>query len=202
MLSSLSRRWLIANAIGLVVGFPLFGFVADEIVDHDGPLDIPLHLVGFLAFAAVLSFLQRWAIGARHTSYPWWIVLQGVSVFLLGGIAFELVGPPLDFVANVVALGASTGLLLRWEASKAGGVRPRWMVAKGAAAGLASLVGMIPVFLVAESVDSAVGGGAAGFMVILSLIGLVSGVAIGTLLRPPVATVPAPAAALVAPSAR
>lgn len=195
---SLHRRWLAANVIGLLVGFPLFGFVADELVDPGGPLDIPMHLIGFLAFAAVLSFLQRRAIGAHRTPYPLWVAMQGVGVFLLFGIGYELVGPPVDFVAAVITLGAVTGFLLRREAQAAGTAHPRWMEVKGGAAGLAALVGMLPVFLVADSVDDAVGGGTAGFLVILSLIGLVSGAALGTLLRPPTAATPAgqPAAAL------
>lgn len=193
MNTPIARRWLAANIVGSVVGFPLFGVIADGLIERDGALDIPMHLAGFLAFAAILSFLQRRAIGARHTSYALWTILQAVGAFLAGGLGY-LAPPPVDFVANVVALGAITGFLLRREILAGGGTAPRLLVLKGAGAGLASLVGMVPVFLVAESVDRAFGSGMTGFAAILTLIGLVSGTALGVLLR-----VPAAATTLSAP---
>src|SRR4051812_19044709 len=97
--TSVSQRWLAANAAGLFVGLPLSGFVADEIVDHDGPLNIPMHLVGFVALAAVLSYLQRRAIRPTRTPYWQWVGLQSIVLFLAFGLAFELLGPPVDFIA-------------------------------------------------------------------------------------------------------
>jgi hypothetical protein len=84
----------------------------------------------------------------------------------------------------MVGLGAVTGYLLRREAKSTGKAHPRWLVAKGALAGLASIVGMVPVFLIADRIDDALGGGAPPFLVILALIGAVSGLALGALLRP------------------
>jgi hypothetical protein len=181
---NISTRWLAANSVGTLVAMPLLGFVADGIVDQAGPLNIPMHFVGAVAFAGVLAAAQRRAVGARHTSYLTWAVVQAVSFFLAAGLAYTVIGPPVDFVAGVVALGAATGFLLGWEAVRAG-ARPRLLALKGAGAGLASVVGMIPVFLVAQSITDGMGGGQAPFMVILALIGGVTGVAIGTLLRPP-----------------
>jgi hypothetical protein len=186
---NLSTRWLAANAIGTLVAMPLFGFVADGIVDPAGPLDIPMHFVGALTFAAVLAAAQRRAVRARHTSYVTWVLVQAVALFLGFGLAFTLIGPPVDFVAGVVAFGAATGFLLGREAVKAG-ARPRLLALKGAGAGLASVVGMIPVFLVAQPITDSLGGGQVPFMIILTLIGGVTGVAIGALLRPPMASAP------------
>ena len=182
--TSVSRRWLIANVLGMLIGLPLWGFVADGIVDIEGPLNIPMHFVSAVAFAAVLSFLQRRAIGATRTPYLFWVAAQSVVMFLAFGLAFELIGPPADFIAGMVGLGAVTGYLLRREAKSGGAAHPRWLAAKGALAGLASVVGMVPVFLIADRIDHALGGGALPFLVILALIGAVSGLALGALLRP------------------
>jgi hypothetical protein len=182
--TSVSRRWLIANVLGMLIGLPLWGFVADGIVDIEGPLNIPMHFVSAVAFAAVLSLLQRRAIGATRTPYVFWVAAQAVVMFLAFGLGFDLIGPPADFIAGMVGLGAVTGYLLRREAKSAGSAHPRWLVAKGALAGLASVAGMVPVFLVADRIDDALGGGVPPFLVILALIGTVSGLALGALLRP------------------
>ncbi len=182
--TSVSRRWLIANVLGMLIGLPLWGFVADGIVDIEGPLNIPMHFVSAVAFAAVLSFLQRRAIGATRTPYVFWVAAQAVVMFLAFGLGFELIGPPADFIAGMVGLGAVNGYLLRREARSAGTAHPRWLAAKGALAGLASVVGMVPVFVIADRIDDALGGGVPAFLVILALIGTVSGLALGALLRP------------------
>jgi len=186
------RRWLVANALGLFVGLPVFGIIADGgLVEHDGPFDIPMHFAGFMGMAAVMAFAQRRAIGARHTGYLLWTAVEGIAVFLVGGVAFELLGPPADFVAGMTALGGATAFLLRREARAAGRPYPRLMVLKGLGAGLASLVGMVPVFLVAQSIDDALGGGLPPFLVIIALLGAIAGVTIATLVRPVAAAVEA-----------
>jgi hypothetical protein len=60
----------------------------------------------------------------------------------------------------------------------------------GAAAGLGAVVGMVPVILLAEPIDDAMGGGMAPFLVIIALIGAVGGTSLGTILRPAVRTRP------------
>jgi hypothetical protein len=180
--TSVTRRWLLANVIGMVVGMLLFGAIADSgWADEPKLLNVAAHLVGFLAFGSLLAYLQRWALGARRTSFVTWAAVLAVVQFLAFGLAFEIFGPPLDFVVSIVALGATTGLLVRREAVRP---HPRWLAVKGALAGVAAVVGMIPVFVVADPINDAMGGGFAPFMVILALIGAVCGVALGALLRP------------------
>ena len=58
------------------------------------------------------------------------------------------------------------------------------MVIKGALAGVGALAGLVPVFLIADAIDTALGGGLPAFLVILSLIGAVTGLALGLLIRP------------------
>lgn len=182
MEKSVTRRWLVANVIGLVVGMLSFGAIADSgWAEAPKLLNVGAHLLGFLAFGSLLAYLQRWALAARRTPFLIWAGTLSLVQFLAYGLAFELVGPPWDFVAGIVALGATTGLLLRREAVR---TNNRWLVAKGALAGVAAVVGMVPVFVVADPINDAMGGGFAPFMVILALIGGVCGVALGSLLRP------------------
>jgi len=185
MIPSSRRRWLAANVLGTGVGMLVFGAIADSgWAEEPKLLNIAAHLAGFLAFGAVLAFLQRRALGVRHTSFVTWAGVLGVVEFLAFGLSYELVGPPFDFVAGILALGAATGLLVRREARLAGRPYPRWLVGKGALAGVVALVGVVPVFAVADPINDALGGGFWPFLVILALIGSVAGVALGTLIRP------------------
>jgi hypothetical protein len=182
--TSVPRRWLLATMAGSMLGWPLFGLLADNALVPEGAADIAAHLIGFAAFGALLAALQRWAIRARHTPLWLWVAVYAVAQFLAFGLAFALAGPPFDFVAGVVVLGAAAGFLLRREAREAGDAYRRRLVGKGALAGVAAVVAMLPVFAVAAPINDALGGGLPPFLVILALIGGVVGTILGALLRP------------------
>ena len=165
-----------------------FGVVADNPAMPEGPIASAAgHLLGFLAFAAVLAGFQRRALRPVRTRFRTWVLVQGVPVWLVYGLAYELIGPPADFALGLVALGVTTGLLLRAEA-RAAGAASRLLPVVGAAAGLGAVVGMIPVILLAEPIDDAMGGGMAPFLVIIALIGAAGGTSLGTILRPATST--------------
>jgi hypothetical protein len=184
-----------------------FGLVADSPLAPEGSVVEPVgHLVGFLAFAAVLAAVQRRALGIARTRYRTWVLAQGVSVWLAYGLAYVAIGPPADFALGLVALGTSTGFLLRAEARAEGiaqvaGVAGRRLPLRGALAGLAAVPAMVPVVFVAEPIDDLMGGGFPPFLVIIGLIGAAGGAALGAVLRPAAPpqglleapTVPAPA---------
>lgn len=177
----MSRPWLSANVVGAVAGMLLFAVIADSgWAEEPKLLDMAAHLAGMVVFGAVLGFQQRRAIAARRTSLPVWAGVLGLVQFLSFGLAFEFAGPPFDFVVAAIALGVSTGFLVRREARGA-----QLPVVRGSLAGVAAVVGMVPVFLVADWITDAMGGGFPPFAVILALLGAVQGLALGALVRPP-----------------
>jgi hypothetical protein len=185
MNASTNRRWLLANIAGGASAQLVFGVIADSgWVGEPKLLNVFAHLVGLLAAGALLAFLLRRAIGARHTPFVEWAALIGTVQFLAFGVAYETIGPPFDFVANVIALGATLGYLLRREARAANRPHQRRLVIKGALAGVGAVAGLVPVFLIAGAIDTALGGGLPPFLVILSLIGAVTGLVLGLLIRP------------------
>jgi hypothetical protein len=189
-MSQSARSWVLANAVGVTLAMATFGIVADNPAMPEGSVPSAAgHLLGFLAFAAVLAAFQRRALQPVRTRFRTWVLAQGVSVWLVYGLAYELIGPPADFALGLVALGVTTGLLLRAEA-RATGAPSRRLPLVGAAAGLGAVVGMAPVILLAEPIDDAMGGGMAPFLVIIALIGAVGGTSLGTILRPGVRTRP------------
>jgi len=183
-------RWIVANMAGVALAMATFGVVADSPIVPEGAVIGPVgHLVGFLAFAAVLAAVQRRALGIARTRYRTWVLAQGVSVWLAYGLAYVAMGPPADFALGLVVLGISTGCLLRAEARAEGiaqvaGVAGRRLPVRGALAGLAAVPAMFPVVFVAEPIDDLLGGGFPPFLVIVALIGAAGGAAMGAVLRP------------------
>lgn len=187
-MSQSTRSWVLANTAGVTLAMATFGVVADNPAMPEGAIASAAgHLLGFLAFAAVLAGFQRRALRPVRTRLRTWVLAQGGSVWLVYGLAYELIGPPADFALGLVALGVTTGLLLRGEA-RAAGVRSHRLPLVGAAAGLGAVAGMVPIVLLAEPINDAMGGGMAPFLVIIALIGAVGGTSLGTILRPATAT--------------
>ena len=142
------------------------------------------HLLGFLAFAAVLAGFQRRAPQPVRTRFRTWLLAQGVSVWLVYGLAYELFGLLWTSPSAWSPSASPPGCCC---APRPGRAVPRAAGPSlfGAAAGLGAVAGMVPVILLAEPIDDvAMGGGMAPFLVIIALIGAVGGTCLGTILRP------------------
>jgi hypothetical protein len=177
--SGLSRRWLTANALGLA----LWGIIQDTLGEY-GPGDSMLaSLVGLLLVGAVAGTLQ-WRVLRSWLGGTGWGILGGSLGYAAGFIAgFTLAGAPLDFILGFMGFGAGSGLgqwlTLRLALARAW----RWPLASSLGFGFSGAVGIILVGAsgLADSVDAALGGGVVAFAVILSMIGIVSGLVGGTI---------------------
>jgi len=184
--SKFFRHWVAAHAVGLLVAMAAFAVVADNpLMPESEPGELVGHLAGFLAFAAVFAYFQRGALAATtgrpvRTPMTLWVVGTAVAVWLGYGLSYEVIGPPVDFAAALVIVGASSGLLLMRELP----VGSRWLMARGALAGVAGVVGMVPAVVLAGPLDDLLGGGLAPFVVAVMLIGLAGGACVGAVLRP------------------
>jgi hypothetical protein len=174
--------WTRANGIGLSIAFALFALVGEGMeavgAEHDtvvwGVPTLTAMVIGGTAF----GYLRRRALGADHRGPRWRALLIGVG--LTAGFALGLV-PPLDFALGILAAGTTGGVLqLRHLWRRLGA--PGSMFVMGAGAWLlAALIAIATAILLADVIlagtldlDDEVNG-AAGFVGILALIGLVGG---------------------------
>jgi hypothetical protein len=172
--------WIRANALGLGVAYGLFGLfggLAEEVLGfaHDSLGRDTAILLGLLAGAALFVGLRQRALGA-HTDRSWLVsILAGVSLAVGVVVGFVIAGPPIDFVLGMLSLGVIGGAL-QWRRMRGGIRNPGRMLLASVGAWIAGSVALVTVaVLVGDAIDSVAGGGTAGFVAVLTLIGLVGG---------------------------
>jgi hypothetical protein len=176
--SSLWLRWMAANAIGLPVGMALWGIIQGTLGEHGPGGSMLAGLVGLLLVGAVAGALQ-WRVLRARIGHAGWGILGGSVGYFAGFVAgYGMAGAPLDFILGFMGFGAGSGLgqwlALRWQLERAW----RWPLANSLGFGFGGGVGIILVGAsgLADSVDAALGGGVVAFAVVLSMIGIVSGI--------------------------
>jgi len=183
--------WVRANVVGLGVAYGLFALLGDLTeyglgVAHDSLVRNLALLVAVLVGAALFAVLRHRVI-APHLHTPRWVVLGSFGSLAFGLIVgFVNAGPPFDFMLGVTSLGTIGGAL-QWRAWRGRVDRPGGLLAASIAgwmlAGVA--VGAVAVFGVEASIrlfgtpEDGTPAGIVGFVLILTLLGVVGGAAGG-----------------------
>jgi hypothetical protein len=178
-------RWAAVNAAGLGTAFGLFALFGGAVealgAEHDSLVrDLSL-LVAFIFGGIVWAHLRQRALlpelpRARRVGIAAAIALAAGFV---GG--FLIAGPPLDLILAIWVAGAVAGGV-EWRSLRRHLPRPGRLAAVGVPTWLlASVVAIVPAALLGDAIDGALGGGVAGFVGVLLIIGLVGGATGGSL---------------------
>ena len=180
------RAWVLANAVGLGVTYGLFALLGDLAeygldVSHDSLVRNLALVIAVIIGASVFVSMRRRVL-ADHVTNPGTVAVAAATGLAMGLIVgFAVGGPPIDFVLGAITLGAIGGTF-QWRALRDRVEHPGrllaaslggWIIA-GIAAGAVAFIGDPMHALMGKPADGTPLG-IAGFVFLLTLIGVVGG---------------------------
>jgi hypothetical protein len=173
---NVSRRWFLANIVGMTVGLGTHPLLAHGFTGGHGnsltPAQWVTHIVSFSLASAIIFFCQR-------ASAPELFATGAVPVLRASALAtlaflgvWSLAGIPFDILASFLTFGLSLGLALRNRTK--GAVLA--LAATTAGAGIVTVGTGLPI---AGKLMAAFGGGLAGDVTLWVYIGVVGGLLSG-----------------------
>ena len=180
----IGQRWFWLTFSAVAGGELLFAVISG-LLDGGGTVaDIAGHLPTLVALGILISWSQHRALDLPLPVKP--ALVAGLGTFFSYGLAYAILGPPVDFLLGLVVTGFVTSTIL-WRSLRRSGVRRFTCIGGiGSAYLVGAIAGVAAAIALGDQVDHAFGSGVPGFTAVVTMIGIVAGAVGGGLSAIPV----------------